>query len=186
MGLEERPRTGRPGSFSPGADRRGQGAGVRAAGRARASRSRAGQALSSPARRLRAGSCEQISGVTGVALAVGGRHPPVELPLLDLPARPPASGRRPAACSTSTRAAGRASCCIPATSWSAADEKPSIQARARKHPTPAAKPGGAGQLVEHEYDAQWARCATSPPGTCGAPRFSIAARPRTASSRSTR
>jgi len=31
-GLEERPRPGRPGSFSPGADRRGQGAGVRAAG----------------------------------------------------------------------------------------------------------------------------------------------------------
>ena len=32
-GLEERPRSGRPGSFSPGADRRGQGAGVRAASR---------------------------------------------------------------------------------------------------------------------------------------------------------
>jgi DNA-binding CsgD family transcriptional regulator len=32
-GLEERPRPGRPGSFSPGAGRRGQGAGVRAAGR---------------------------------------------------------------------------------------------------------------------------------------------------------
>jgi len=32
-GLEEQPRPGRPGSSSPGADRRGQGAGVRAAGR---------------------------------------------------------------------------------------------------------------------------------------------------------
>ena len=31
-GLEERARPGRPGSFSPTADRRGQGAGVRAAG----------------------------------------------------------------------------------------------------------------------------------------------------------
>jgi hypothetical protein len=33
-GLEEQPRSGRPGSFSPGAGRAGQGAGVRAAGRA--------------------------------------------------------------------------------------------------------------------------------------------------------
>jgi len=33
-GLEERPRSGRPRSFSPGAGRRGQGAGVRAAQRA--------------------------------------------------------------------------------------------------------------------------------------------------------
>ena len=32
-GLQERPRSGRPGSFSPGAGDRGQGAGVRAAGR---------------------------------------------------------------------------------------------------------------------------------------------------------
>jgi transposase-like protein len=32
-GLEERSRPGRPGSFSPSADRRSQGAGVRAAGR---------------------------------------------------------------------------------------------------------------------------------------------------------
>jgi DNA-binding CsgD family transcriptional regulator len=33
-GLEERPRPGRPSSYSPGAGRRGQGAGLRAAGRA--------------------------------------------------------------------------------------------------------------------------------------------------------
>ena len=32
-----------------------------------------------------------------------------------------------------------------------ADEKPSIQARARKHPTLGATPGG-GQRVEHEYE----------------------------------
>ena len=31
LGLEERPRSGRPRRFSPGADRRGQGGGVRAA-----------------------------------------------------------------------------------------------------------------------------------------------------------
>ena len=39
-----------------------------------------------------------------------------------------------------------------------ADEKPSIQARARKHPTAAAKPKGDGQLVEHEYDQRGALC----------------------------
>jgi DDE superfamily endonuclease len=39
-----------------------------------------------------------------------------------------------------------------------ADEKPSIQARARTHPSEAAKPGGDGQLVEHEYDRQGALC----------------------------
>ena len=38
------------------------------------------------------------------------------------------------------------------------DEKPSIQARARKHPSEAPKPGGDGQLVEHEYDRQGALC----------------------------
>jgi hypothetical protein len=38
------------------------------------------------------------------------------------------------------------------------DEKPSIQARARKHPTAAAEPGGDGQLVEHEYERAGALC----------------------------
>ena len=38
------------------------------------------------------------------------------------------------------------------------DEKPSIQARARKHPTQAGKPGGDGQLVEHEYERKGALC----------------------------
>jgi hypothetical protein len=38
------------------------------------------------------------------------------------------------------------------------DEKPSIQARARKHPTQAAKPDGDGQLVEHEYERKGALC----------------------------
>jgi hypothetical protein len=38
------------------------------------------------------------------------------------------------------------------------DEKPSIQARARKHPTQAAKPGGDGQHVEHEYQRGGALC----------------------------
>ena len=39
-----------------------------------------------------------------------------------------------------------------------ADEKPSIQARARKHPNQPAKPGGEGQLVEHEYERKGALC----------------------------
>jgi hypothetical protein len=39
-----------------------------------------------------------------------------------------------------------------------ADEKPSIQARARLHPTAAPLPRGAGQLVEHEYERMGALC----------------------------
>jgi len=39
-----------------------------------------------------------------------------------------------------------------------ADEKPSIQARARKHPSQPMKPGGGGQLVEHEYERKEALC----------------------------
>ena len=38
------------------------------------------------------------------------------------------------------------------------DEKPSIQARARKHPSQPATPGGAGQMVEHEYERKGALC----------------------------
>src|SRR5688572_15271631 len=39
-----------------------------------------------------------------------------------------------------------------------ADEKPSIQARARKHPSQPVAPGGDGQLVEHEYQRKGALC----------------------------
>src|SRR5436190_859935 len=39
-----------------------------------------------------------------------------------------------------------------------ADEKPSIQARARKHPSQPPMPGGDGQLVEHEYERKGALC----------------------------
>jgi DDE superfamily endonuclease len=39
-----------------------------------------------------------------------------------------------------------------------ADEKPSIQARARIHPSQPATPGGDGQLVEHEYERKGALC----------------------------
>jgi hypothetical protein len=38
------------------------------------------------------------------------------------------------------------------------DEKPSIQARARKHPSEPPTPGGDGQLVEHEYGREGALC----------------------------
>ena len=39
-----------------------------------------------------------------------------------------------------------------------ADEKPSIQARARRHPSQPAMPGGDGQLCEHEYERTGALC----------------------------
>ncbi len=39
-----------------------------------------------------------------------------------------------------------------------ADEKPSIQARARLHPTAGPLPGGGGQLLEHEYERMGALC----------------------------
>lgn len=39
-----------------------------------------------------------------------------------------------------------------------ADEKPSIQARARLHRNEPAKPGGDGQLAEHEYERKGALC----------------------------
>jgi hypothetical protein len=39
-----------------------------------------------------------------------------------------------------------------------ADEKPSIQARDREHPTAAPRPRGQGQLVEHEYERRGALC----------------------------
>src|SRR5206468_6533564 len=39
-----------------------------------------------------------------------------------------------------------------------ADEKPSIQARARLHPTAAPLPGEDGQLLEHEYERMGALC----------------------------
>ncbi len=38
------------------------------------------------------------------------------------------------------------------------DEKPSIQARARKHASEPVTPGGDGQLVEHEYERKGALC----------------------------
>jgi hypothetical protein len=38
------------------------------------------------------------------------------------------------------------------------DEKPSIQARARKHPSQPAMSGGDGQLIEHEYEREGALC----------------------------
>ena len=65
-----------------------------------------------------------------------------------------------------------------------ADEKPSIQARARKHPSQPATPGGTGSWSSTSTSAR-ARSATWPPGTSAARSCSIAARPRTGSSRST-
>ena len=94
----------------------------------------------------------------GVALAVRGRDQAVAAPLLDLPARPAVhrQGRphpRPVWRPLGRRAAAPGDyvvCC---------DEKPSIQARARKHATlPAAAGIGRGQRVEHEYERKGALC----------------------------
>ena len=81
----------------------------------------------------------------------------MELPLLDLAARPRVQGQgradpRPVRGALGGRAPA------PGDSVVCCDEKPSIQARARKHPTQAGKPGGDGQLVEHEYERKGALC----------------------------
>ena len=65
-----------------------------------------------------------------------------------------------------------------------ADEKPSIQARTRKHATLPARPGR-GRRSSKSTSAR-EPSATSPAGTPDAPSSSTAARPRTGSSRSTR
>ena len=62
------------------------------------------------------------------------------------------------------------------------DEKPSIQARARKHTTNP-KPGGDGQLSSTNTGAK-ERSATSPAGTSSTPGSSTAAPPRTESNHS--
>lgn len=66
------------------------------------------------------------------------------------------------------------------------DEKPSIQARARKHITLPAAPGvKRGQRVEHEYERKGALCYLAA-WDAGARSCSTAAPPRTGSSRSMR
>jgi len=66
-----------------------------------------------------------------------------------------------------------------------ADEKPSIQARARVHRTAAPLPGGDGQLVEHEYDRMGAFCYLAAWYVKRAKLFDPAASPKAASNHST-
>src|SRR3970282_1224660 len=47
-----------------------------------------------------------------------------------------------------------------------ADEKPSIQARARVHETLPPAPGSRGQRVEHTYQRRGGRTLPGPPATC--------------------
>jgi DDE superfamily endonuclease len=55
--------------------------------------------------------------------------------------------------------AGKANCCTPGDYVVCCDEKPSIQARDRKHATlPVAPAVERGQRVEHEYDRRGALC----------------------------
>ena len=82
----------------------------------------------------------------------------MELPLLDLPARSALHDRRPGRSSTSTTGRWEGELLHPGDFVVCCDEKPSIQARARKHPSQAPKPGGDGQRVEHEYERQGALC----------------------------
>ena len=65
------------------------------------------------------------------------------------------------------------------------DEKPSIQARQRKHATLPARPASSAGSASSTSTSGAARCATSLPGTHAARSCSIAATPRTGSSRST-
>jgi hypothetical protein len=103
------------------------------------------------------GIVEQISDVTVWRWLSKDAIRPWKLPLLDLPSRPRVQGQgRPDPRPVRGALGGRAPpsgdlvvCC---------DEKPSIQARARKHPRQAVKPCGDGQLVEHEYERKGALC----------------------------
>ena len=114
-----------------------------------AGRCRAGRRLSWPAKRSRAGSSVGL-GHDGLAVAGGGRDPAVGVALVGVPARPGLPRRRPAACSISTSAAGRAGGCTPATTSSAPTRRPSCRRCSRRHPLVAPGPGRPG-LVEHEY-----------------------------------
>ena len=81
----------------------------------------------------------------------------MELPLLDLPARPTLQAKaEPILDLYQGRWEGEL--LHPGDLVVCCDEKPSIQARARKHPSEPPEPGGDGQLVEHEYGRQGALC----------------------------
>jgi transposase len=114
QGLEERPRPERPRRFPPT-----QVAEVKAlrasCPRSRAFRSRAGRPLSWRAKRSDRDRRDD-RGDHDLSVAARGRDPPVELPFVDLPARPkllPKSGPDPR---PSTRVAGKGSCLSPAIS----------------------------------------------------------------------
>ncbi len=141
QGLEERPRPGRPRRFSPSAwprSRRWRAS----CPPSRAFRSRAGRA------RARQGGGQARDrrddrGGHDLAVAGGGRDPPVELPLRGSPARPEVRAEgRPSAGSVRGSLGGEL--LEPGDMVVCADEKPSVQARARKHPSQPVKPGGEG------------------------------------------
>jgi hypothetical protein len=90
-----------------------------------------------------------------VAVAVGGRDPAVELPLVELPARPAVQDQGGA---DLYEGRWEGQLLEPGDFVICADEKPSIQARRRIHESAAPKPGGDGQLVEHEYERRGALC----------------------------
>ena len=96
----------------------------------------------------------------GLALAARGCDSPLAASLLDLSARSAVRMPRPGASSTCTSGAGKASRCETDEFVLSTDEKTSIQARARCHPTLPPAPGAA-MRVEHEYErcGAWAYLA---------------------------
>ena len=183
-GLEDRPRRGRPPAFPPSGRAEVIASGVRAAGRERRAARRAGHAASSPARRSRAGSSSR-SRVTVWRWLSEDAISPWNYRSWIFPRDPQfAAQGRPDPRPLRT-AAGKANCCTPATTSSAAMRSPRSKpasASTRRCP-PAA--GGAASASSTSTSAT-ARSATSPPGTSDAPGCSTAARPRTGSYRSTR
>jgi hypothetical protein len=124
------------------ADRGGQGAGVRAAGGERASLSHAGQALSSPAKRSRAGSSSESPGWRW--LSADASHP-WNYRSWTFP-RDPRFRDRAGPILDLYEGRWEGELLEPGDFVVCADDKPSIQARARKDPSEPAKPGGDGQL----------------------------------------
>jgi transposase len=154
-GLEERPRPGRPRSFSPGAGRRDQGAGVRAAQRDGVPLSRWSSAeIAREA--VKRGIVAEISGATVWRWLGEDAIRPWSYRSWIFP-RDPNFAAKAGPILDLYEGRWQGQLLEPGDFVICADEKPSIQARRRKAPTlPATR--HAGQRVEHEYERQGALC----------------------------
>ena len=156
QGLEERPRPGRP-PFFPPAGRPRSRRWRASCPPSRASRSRAGRPLSSPARRSSAGSSSRSRGVTIWRWLCEDAIRPWNYRSWIFP-RDPNFAEKAGPILDLYEGRWEGELLQPGDFVVCADEKPSIQARARKHPSQPATPGGDGQLVEHEYERKGALC----------------------------